>query len=424
MAQYYLGVVVSFIFGAAFTAQAISIELDYSYDINGFFEQAGAKEAMREAADFFEELIQDSLLRIDPDAYSGTNNTWTAWVSHPGTGGLIEKVDLIVPADTLIVFAGGRNLGGSIGLGGPGGIAGGSGSTEWVNAVLGRGQAGVLASPVSDFAPWGGTIIFNNQVNWHFQVDGRPVGSSDYDFISTALHELGHLLGIGTANSWETQVDNNLRFNGTRSVASFGGPVPVTSDKGHWQDDGNCPYDPNGLNNVTSRTYGSFGTDHGNDQIAILDPQSCLVRSEPSLRVFTDLDLAALADIGWEISFPLRLEVGSFEPGQFSVLWASSTGATAFLQRVTDLGGPWSDVLPPVSGDGSLQLITDDSAPAGKAFYRLSESAALSGSPASQSLTVFPLSVESSSTGGLSVFSVTPSHPLMIESCSVCSDCR
>ena len=113
-------------------------------------------------------MIQDSLAPIDPDIYSGSENTWTAWASHPGTGVYINLVDLIVPADTLIVFVGGRDLGGAIGLGGPGGIARGSGSSAWVDAVLGRGQAGALLTPKTDFAPWGGTITFNSQSNWHF----------------------------------------------------------------------------------------------------------------------------------------------------------------------------------------------------------------------------------------------------------------
>lgn len=418
-----LGSVFGLIFSTSLSVCALTIELDYSYDTNGFFQQAGAKEAMRQAADLFEDLIEDSLLRIDPNFYAGTSNTWTARASHPGTGGTIDLVDLIVPADTLIVFVGGRNLGGSIGLGGPGGIAGGGGTSEWVDAVLGRGQAGALASPETDFAPWGGTITFNNQSNWHFQTNGRPVGSSAYDFISTALHELGHLFGIGTAESWDAQIDNNLRFNGARSVASFGGPVPVSANKGHWQDDGNCPFDPNGVNNVTSRTYGSFGSDHGTVQIAILDPQSCLVPSRANLRVFTDLDLAALADIGWEISFPLRFEVVSTVSGEFSVSWASSTGATAYLQRVTELGDAWTDVLPLVSGDGSLQLMTDSSAPVDQAFYRLSESASL-GNLASQSLLFFSPEAESSSVEDGPNRTITPINPQMIESCSVCPDCH
>jgi hypothetical protein len=400
------------------SAQAIVIQLDYSYDLNGFFEQAGAKEAMRKAADLFEELITDSLLRIDPDAYFGSGNTWTARASHPGTGGFIDLVDLIVPADTLIVFVGGRNLGGSIGLGGPGGIAGGSGSSAWVNAVTGRGQAGALASPKTDFAPWGGTITFNNQSNWHFQVDGRPAGSNSFDFISTALHELGHLLGIGTANSWDAQIDSNKRFNGVRSMASFGGPVPVTNDQGHWQDDGNCPFDPNGVNNVASYTYGSFGRDHGDVQIAILDPQGCLISSETNLRVFTDLDLAALSDIGWEVQMPLQIDTDVLGPEGVSFSWPSSTGSSVYLQRVAQLGDSWLDILPVIAGDGLVKSISDEDPLPEKAFYRLSGSSSFA---ASSSLRVPVLNLETSADE--SVHQIIPAEPRMIGSCVVCADC-
>lgn len=401
---------------ASMTAHAVKIQLDYTYDTNGFFDQPGAKEAMREAADFFEGLLQDSLLRIDPDSYSGSN-TWTALAFHPGAGGYVELVDLIVPEDTLIVFVGGRDLGGVIGLGGPGGIAGGGGSQAWVDVVLGRGQAGALSSPASDFSLWGGTITFNNQTDWHFQTKGRPTGSSSIDFISTALHELGHLLGIGTADSWDAQIDSNKRFNGVRSVASFGGPVPVTDDQGHWQDDGNCPFDPNGADNVASRTYGSFGTGHGSVQIAILDPQSCLVSSSSILRVFTDLDLAALSDIGWEVQMPLRIETDALGPDEASFSWSSSTGSSVYLQRVTELGDTWSNILPAVVGDGSIKQITDDLPPTEKAFYRLRNASVMA------SLRLAPESLQSgegeSSSGG----SIASRLPRMVGSCSVCSGC-
>ena len=419
MRNHFHTVLIVLFFLSCVTGRAIVIQLDYTYDTNNFFEQPGAKEAMRKAADFFEELIQDSLAPIDPDIYSGSENTWTAWASHPGTGVYINLVDLIVPADTLIVFVGGRDLGGAIGLGGPGGIAGGSGSSAWVDAVLGRGQAGALLTPKTDFAPWGGTITFNSQSNWHFQSDGRPSGSSSFDFVSTALHELGHLLGMGTADSWDAQIDTNKRFNGVRSVASFGGPIPVTNDQGHWQDDGNCPFDPNGANNVASRTYGSFGSEHGAVQIAILDPQSCLVLSESKLRVFTDLDLAALSDIGWELQLPLRIDAESLGPTEASFFWPSSTGSSVSLQRVTELGDPWSDILSVVVGDGSMKQISDDLPPTGKAFYRLSQTASLAGS---SSLSVIPLNIQTSS-DEIEQHWILPTEPRLIGSCAVCADC-
>ena len=402
-------------------APAIVIQLDYSYDTNGFFEQPGSKEAMRKAADLFEALIEDSFLPIDPQAYPGNGNTWTAWVAHPGTGGFVNVVDLIVPEDTVIIFVGGRTLNGPIGLGGPGGISGGGGSPEWVNAVTGRGQSGARSTPATDFAPWGGTIAFNSQSNWHFNPNGRPFGSSAYDFVSTALHELGHVFGIGTAQSWDAQISAN-QFQGSRSVSAFGGPVPLTNDNSHWRDDGNCPYDPNGVNNIASYTYGSFGTEHGSVQIALLDPQSCLVPYETTLRVLTDLDLAALADIGWELRFPFHIELEELGPGTSSLRWLSNTGASATLQRAAEPDGPWFDVALATAGDGTRQLVTDPNAPQGKAFYRLSKNTS---SLSSSSSLIAPRQVELQG-----VSEADPGNlermirePIMIYSCSVCADC-
>ena len=81
MRNHFHTVLIVLFFLSCVTGRAIVIQLDYTYDTNNFFEQPGAKEAMRKAADFFEELIQDSLAPIDPDIYLGSENTWTAWAS-------------------------------------------------------------------------------------------------------------------------------------------------------------------------------------------------------------------------------------------------------------------------------------------------------------------------------------------------------
>ena len=96
------------------------------------------------------------------------------------------------------------------------------------------------------------------------------------DFFSVALHEIGHLLGIGTADSW-----NNLEiggnFTGANSVTENGGVVPLDLGGGHW----------------ASGTLSEVG---GVAQEAAMD-QSILVGSR---KVFTDLDVAGLRDVGWE----------------------------------------------------------------------------------------------------------------------------
>lgn len=367
------------------SADAIEIQLDYTYDTGGFFDQPGAKDALRAVADFYEDRIQDSLLAIDPDDLPG-NNTWTAIFFAPGTGESIEIVDLIVPTDTLVVFVGGRDLG-SLGRGGPGGF-GVSGTQAWVDRVIERGQAGVGDSPRTDYAPWGGALTFDsvldNGRSWNFSTSGPVDPSSKVDFITTALHEFGHLLGVGTAESWSAFIDGDDQFNGPNAIASFGGPVPVQPDTGsghnHWQDDGVCQFpdgfDPTNPLNVLSVAYGSFGASHATNQIARMDPVSCRIPTRTEMLVMTDLDLAALRDIGWEVRMPQVLEVVDLGPGDVAFASPSSTGETYVFQRSTDLDAGWSDLTAVVDGDGSILDFSDPSPPTTQAFYRLSNTSA------------------------------------------------
>ena len=103
----------SVLFASTTSSLAIKIQLDYTYDTNGFFNQAGAKEALRAVADFYEPLLTDSLSRIDTAQWPA-GNTWSAVFTHPGTGAQQDIANLVVPADTLIVYAGGRALGARI----------------------------------------------------------------------------------------------------------------------------------------------------------------------------------------------------------------------------------------------------------------------------------------------------------------------
>lgn len=354
-------------------APGLNIEVRYDYDTLGFFAQPEARLAMERVAGFYGGLLHDPLLAINAAEFGG-GVTWTATFTHPATGTTASLTDLVVPADTLIVFVGGRNLGGTTtGRSGPGGWSA-SGSGAWLERVRGRGQAGAVTVPRTDFAPWGGQITFDLDParTWHFQTDGRPLGT-DTDFVSIALHEMGHLLGFGVCESWTGLVASG-HFTGAAASASFGGPVPVTSTGSHWQDDGVCQYpdgyDPDNPLNVLSRTHGSFGRAHGLDQIALMDPSSCGISTHTMLQVCTDLDLAALRDIGWQLVPPPRFTTA--EPGLAlpSFAWPTTSGITYRLQRSTDLQA-WDDLAGPAAGDGTLDSCTDPSPPAATAFYRL-----------------------------------------------------
>jgi hypothetical protein len=354
-------------------AQAIKIELRYDYDTAGFFTtHPEAKVALRKVADYYEDLFHDSLLAINGATF-GAGNTWQADFFHPGTGAYIGIPNLVVPADTLIVFAGGRNLGGAAGQGGPGGFSQLTGFSQvWINTVVGRGQAGALTNPRTDFGPWGGSISFNTTQAWSFSTTTPE--DELVPFIGIALHEIGHLLGIGTSQSWNAKIIGGT-FTGTHAVQSHGGPVPIDPGGGHWRDDGQCTfpdgYDPAEPDNVLSKAFGSFGTPHGLAQIALMDPSSCSVG--PFLKVLTDLDLAGLRDIGWQLDPPLRLTSSTLKPSAspFQFSWPSTSGFTYRLQRGTNLGSDWT-TLSTQNGNGlTLNFSTPAPASAPRAFYRL-----------------------------------------------------
>lgn len=350
-------------------AQAIKIEIRYDYDTNGFFNQPGSKEALRKVADYFETLINDQLLSINPATDGG--GTWSANFPNPGGSNTITLNNLVVPANTLIVFAGGKSIPGStIGQGGYGGY-GWSGTQAWGNRVAGRGQAGALATPRTDFAPWGGFITFDTDVtNWNFSTDFP--GSGTMPFVPIALHELGHLLGIGTAQSWDAKMSGGF-FTGTNSVQSYGGNIPLDPSGDHWQDDAACVgpdgHDPANPLNVLSKAYGSFNAAHGYPQIAIMDPSFC--NAGAFFKVFTDLDIAGLRDVGWQVDPPARFLTAQYLPSQpFSFSWPSTTGTTYRLQTSTSLDTGWSSVSTQ-AGDGTVQSFSPSLAASGRRFFRL-----------------------------------------------------
>ncbi len=261
---------------ASLNTHAINIEFDYLYDSGNFFDTQAKKDVLNSAGLYFSNVLVDDLTAIT----SAGVNSFDAVLSNPATGLDTTINDFSVAANTLTVYVGGRSFGGStLAVGGPGGFYV-SGTQSFVDNAVSRGESGATLGPsATDFAPWGGSLAFNTESNWYFDAD--PTTSDDVinnDFFSVALHELGHLLGFGLSDSWDNLISGS-DFTGAASVARFGGKVPLHSDLSHWAD-------------------GTMGLVNGVAQEANLDP-TLLTGTR---KVFTDLDLAALEDIGWEVS--------------------------------------------------------------------------------------------------------------------------
>lgn len=261
-------------------ASALTVTLDYSYD-SGFF-TAERQAVLSAAANAFETRLQDNLLAVT----SGGGNNFSAVFNNPSSGAQVTLSNYSVSADEVVVYVGAQSLGGSLGYGGPGGFSVSYSSIEYLDLVTARGQAGALAATPTDFGPWGGAITFNSDAGWYADPNpGTVEGFSGLnDLYSVAVHELGHVLGIGTADSWAAQIAGS-DFAGAASVAAYGSAVPLAGDASHWD------------NSVWSFVAGAA-------QEAAMTP-ALLVGSR---KFFTDLDYAALSDIGWEVTPVPELE--------------------------------------------------------------------------------------------------------------------
>ncbi|MCL2162195.1 MAG: matrixin family metalloprotease [Betaproteobacteria bacterium] len=133
-------------------------------------------------------------------------------------------------------------------------------------------------SIIADFeTDWTGKITFNEGSDWY---SGADESFSGIDLFSVALHELGHVLGVGIVDTWTNKVSGDY-FYGANAVGLYGSPVPVDATGEHW------------ITGTESTLPGTLTW-----QIASYDP----FFTDGQRLYLTDLDLAGLQDIGWSVS--------------------------------------------------------------------------------------------------------------------------
>ena len=268
----------------------ITIQFDYSRDTHHFFDDTARRQILEMAGETLGSRLDDHLLAITPSG----GNTWSLSTTNPSTGGALTLSNQTIPENTLLVFVGSQNMS-SLGVGGPGGYSS-SGTNAWLDLVAARGQTGMMDNPVTDFGVWGGSVTFDNDANWYFGMSADGQGSNQQDFYSVALHELGHVLGIGTAGSWDSHVSGGF-LTGLNSTAEFGGNVPLSGGS-HFRE----------------------GLQDGGQEVA-MDP-SLLVGTR---KLFTKLDFAALADVGWQVNNSAGSGGGGTDGGGVSPIPAPET---------------------------------------------------------------------------------------------------
>ncbi|MBI1374400.1 MAG: hypothetical protein GC159_16910 [Phycisphaera sp.] len=261
---------------------SLTVNIDYSLDTNGFFDEQLRRDVFEAAVDAVAGNFLDTLTAIVP----GGPNSWTQRFFSPSTGNLTTLPGGTLAQNEIIIYAGGRSLGGALGVGGPGsaGVSfGGAGGQAFVDNVNSRGQSGALLSTETDFGPWGGSVSFELSTNWHFGLTTAGLDMDEFDFYSVAVHELLHMFGFGTADSFHALEDNDGFFTGPQAVQEydFEGLPALDGGGSHWVN----------------------GTQDGGQETA-MDP-SLLAGTR---KLATALDLAAMADLGWQISGFLALD--------------------------------------------------------------------------------------------------------------------
>lgn len=249
----------------------LHIVFDYRYDTTGFFaSHPDARARLQEAACAFSR-ITDHLTAIQPTG----GNTWSETFIDPATGKQDTVTNATVAADTIVIYVGGTSQLHTLELGEaePGGWSA-TGSQDWLTTVESRGQSGALSPNPTDLGPWGGAISFSTLAHWNFSM-ALPQ-SNQNDFLSVATHEIAHVLGIGTSNSWFTYV-NGHDFVGPHAEKTYGDAVPLFDSNDHWADN-------------------TFSTANGHPQAALMDPRLPVGQR----RYLTALDIAGLQDIGWQ----------------------------------------------------------------------------------------------------------------------------
>lgn len=268
---------------ASNTASAIDIEFRVFENDSFFIGHPERIAILEQAGDYFRGFT-DKLAPIE----ESESNNWTATFSiRNGSNSITKRLDdLIIPQDTVVIYVASTDQG-SLGFGGMGGYSM-SGSQEFIDTVKTRGQNGALGDDQdqTDFARWGGSITFDNnimigntQFDWSFDPSVTP--DKTFDFLSTAIHEIGHVLGYSSnTNSWKNQNSGN-QATGTYVTTEFGGNVPLTESASHFDFD--------------TQSVRLDGT----SQEAAMDPD---IYNE-KIKVLTRLDYAGFKEIGWEVPF-------------------------------------------------------------------------------------------------------------------------
>ncbi len=319
------------VFAIVFPASAINITVDYRYDTNNFFNTQQKRDAVEAAATRLSSIITSSLFGV---TFANDSTDARIGFTHPGTGASFEvspatssSNDALVTlagappaneyrgpwsiaANEWILYAGGRSLTSAA----IGGTATGTNFTNVFTSGTSHTNRGFRSTgSVNNLPVWGGAISFDNDgsTNWHYNhLTAAPNGT--VDFYSIALHEIGHALGLSTTwLDWTNKMVGN-QFYGTNALQAYNADNSASltsfnlSGDRHFQDG---VYDSRIFLNGNPNLVGTVGS--SNLQDLIMEPTANFTGTLRRFE-FTNVDVAALRDVGWATLPQLAPPSGDF----------------------------------------------------------------------------------------------------------------
>lgn len=268
---------------------AIDIIFDYTYDTTNWFGDE-QRYIMDQAAYAFESRLGgETFGSLIPSDYAGSSATGYLNASNPVGGARINKNFGTLLADgstfgeanTIVIFPGAGAASGSTLAWASGGIG--------YSGVLGDSYINYIDNTrdtSTNYDSVGGAISVNHSYDWYFDTDLTDFDNTTnkYDFYSTMVHEIGHLMGFrDQSDAWDVLYDDatNTWIGNEGKTANSGNPIPMDSaSKSHFNK-------------------------------SLLDSSHVVCKCHPVMDVssgtnerasFSELDFAVLKDIGYSIS--------------------------------------------------------------------------------------------------------------------------
>lgn len=243
------------------------VQWDYRDDSHGFLLGETQRALLNEAA-----RIWGSVVRSDFAAVPSGTEILMRNPERPDEAGVVFKIEYDI--DDLLMFAAASRKDG------PGGGVAGVRSIAAIGSVTNPALQDSLRTRFNGpkFQPWTGWVTFDADEPWFYDV--TPESDDDLppeqlDFLTVAVGVLGGAMGFGGSDAFRNLLDADGNFVGCGAMALYGGPVPLNANHTHIQRD------------VIS-----------DDREPVMNG-----RYRPGVRNIrpTSLDLAMLADIGYQV---------------------------------------------------------------------------------------------------------------------------